>query len=228
MRTSETWKQENILLCVTDTGIGMPPDVIHQAFDPFFTTKPLGEGTGLGLSMAYGFARQSGGQVRIYSEVDEGTTMRIYLPRYVGDEDAENRDGNLTEAPRAQAGETVLIVDDDRAVRMLVTEVLNDLGYASLEAVDGSSALKVLNSTADIDLLITDVGLPGGMNGRQIADAARSHRPDLKVLFITGYAETAVVRNGYLEPGTQILTKPFTMEALAMKIREMITDGRDK
>jgi PAS domain S-box-containing protein len=219
---------EYVLLCVTDTGIGMPPDVIHQAFDPFFTTKPLGEGTGLGLSMAYGFARQSGGQVRIYSEVDEGTTMRIYLPRYVGDEDAENRDGNLTEAPRAQAGETVLIVDDDRAVRMLVTEVLNDLGYASLEAVDGSSALKVLNSTADIDLLITDVGLPGGMNGRQIADAARSHRPDLKVLFITGYAETAVVRNGYLEPGTQILTKPFTMEALAMKIREMITDGRDK
>jgi CheY-like chemotaxis protein len=211
-----------VMVCVTDTGIGMAPDAIERAFDPFFTTKPMGQGTGLGLSMTYGFAKQSGGQVRIYSEVGKGTTMRIFLPQHAGEEDAESLPAQATEAPRAQAGETVLIVDDDEAVRMLVTEVLQELGYGAIEAPDGTSGLNVLQSNARIDLLITDVGLPGGMNGRQIADAARVHRPGLKVLFITGYAENAVVRNGYLEAGMQIMIKPFTMEALATRIQDVI------
>ena len=215
-----------VMVCVTDTGIGMAPDVIERAFDPFYTTKPMGQGTGLGLSMTYGFAKQSGGQVRIYSEVSKGTTMRIFLPRHAGEEDAESLPAQLTEAPRAQAGETVLIVDDDEAVRMLVTEVLQELGYGAIEAADGTSGLNVLQSNARIDLLITDVGLPGGINGRQIADAARVRRPGLKVLFITGYAENAVVRNGYLEAGMQIMIKPFTMEALATRIQDVIACER--
>ena len=215
-----------VTVCVTDTGSGMAPDVIERAFDPFYTTKPMGQGTGLGLSMTYGFAKQSGGQVRIYSEVDKGTTMRIFLPRHAGEEDAESLPALLAEVPRAQAGETILIVDDDEAVRMLVTEVLQELGYGAIEAADGTSGLNVLQSNARIDLLITDVGLPGGMNGRQIADVARVHRPGLKVLFITGYAENAVVRNGFLEAGMQIMVKPFTMEALAARIQDVIACER--
>ena len=209
-------------LCVTDTGTGMTPDVIAKAFDPFLATKPLGQGTGLGLSMIYGFARQSGGQVRIYSEVGQGTTMCIYLPRHYGD--AEGAEGlpDLASAPRAEQGETVLIVDDEPSIRMLVTEVLEDLGYTAIEAADASSGLKVLQSDVRMDLLVTDVGLPGGMNGRQMADAGRVNRPGLKVLFITGYAENAAVGNGHLEPGMAVLTKPFVMEALATRIKDLI------
>ena len=210
-------------LCVSDTGIGMTPDIIKRAFDPFFTTKPIGQGTGLGLSMIYGFARQSGGQVRIYSELGQGTTMCIYLPRYYGEADDIETLGNLTDAPRAEQGQTVLIVDDEATVRMLVTEVLEDLGYMAIEAGDGASALKVLQSDIRIDLLVTDVGLPGGMNGRQVAEAARVMRPGLKTLFITGYAENAVVGNGHLEPGMQVLTKPFVMETLATRIKDVIS-----
>ncbi|BAU88798.1 PAS/PAC sensor hybrid histidine kinase [Methylorubrum populi] len=209
-------------LCVTDTGTGMTPDVIAKAFDPFFTTKPLGQGTGLGLSMIYGFARQSGGQVRIYSEVGEGTTMCIYLPRHYGETEGDEGLPDLAGAPRAEQGETVLIVDDEPTVRMLVTEVLEDLGYTAIEAADSVAGLKVLQSDVRIDLLVTDVGLPGGMNGRQMADAGRVKRPDLKVLFITGYAENAAVGNGHLDPGMAVLTKPFVMEALASRIKELI------
>ncbi|WP_458436747.1 ATP-binding protein [Methylorubrum extorquens] len=209
-------------LCVSDTGTGMTPEVIARAFDPFFTTKPLGQGTGLGLSMIYGFVRQSGGQVRIYSELGQGTTMCLYLPRHYGAVEGEDVLANLSDAPRAEQGETVLIVDDEPSVRMLVTEVLEDLGYTAIEAADGPSGLKVLQSDVRIDLLVTDVGLPGGMNGRQMADAGRLVRPGLRVLFITGYAENAAVGNGHLEPGMQVLTKPFVMETLASRIREMI------
>ncbi|MBA9071677.1 PAS domain S-box-containing protein [Methylobacterium sp. RAS18] len=209
-------------LCVTDTGTGMTPEVIARAFDPFFTTKPIGQGTGLGLSMIYGFVRQSGGQVRIYSELGQGTTMCLYLPRHYGATEREDVLANLSDAPRAEQGETVLIVDDEASVRMLVTEVLEDLGYTAIEAADGPSGLKVLQSDIRIDLLVTDVGLPGGMNGRQVADAARISRPKLKVLFITGYAENAIIGNGHLEPGMQVLTKPFVMEALASRIRDLI------
>ncbi len=208
-------------LCVSDTGTGMTPDVIAKAFDPFFTTKPLGEGTGLGLSMIYGFARQSGGQVRIYSEVGEGTTLCLYLPRFQGEAiDIEAAD--RSEPPRPGAGETVLVVDDEPTVRMLVAEILGELGYAAIEAVDGASGLAILQSDITVDLLVTDVGLPGGMNGRQMADAARLSRPDLKILFITGYAENAVVGNGHLEPGMHVMTKPFAMDALATRIRALI------
>ena len=214
-----------VSLCVSDTGTGMPADVIARAFDPFFTTKPIGQGTGLGLSMIYGFARQSGGQVRIYSEVGDGTLVCIYLPRHVGSVDAKETEVDLAEAPRAEAGETVLVVDDEPTVRMLVTEVLEDLGYTAIEAADGAGGLKVLQSDVRIDLLVTDVGLPGGLNGRQVADAARMARPKLKVLFITGYAENAVLSHGHLDPGMHVLTKPFAMETLAARIKDLIAGG---
>lgn len=208
-----------VSLCVTDTGTGMTPDVIARAFDPFFTTKPLGEGTGLGLSMVYGFARQSGGQIRIYSEVGMGTTMCIYLPRHHGE---EADDADLPQVIEVKsAGGTVLVVDDESSIRMMVVEVLNESGYSTLEAGDGRNALAILQSGTAIDLLITDVGLPGGMNGRQVADAARVDRPDLKVLFITGYAENAVFGNAHFEPGMQVLTKPFTLESLSRRIQQI-------
>ena len=212
-----------VSLCVTDTGTGMTPEVIAKAFDPFFTTKPIGQGTGLGLSMIYGFTKQSGGQVRIYSELGRGTTVCLYLPRHIGSAESAEAVPELADAPRAQQGETVLVVDDEPTIRMLVAEVLQDLGYTAIEAADGSSGLRVLQSDVRIDLLVTDVGLPGGINGRQVADAARVTRPDLKVLFITGYAENAVVSHGHLDPGMHVVTKPFAMEALASRIKDLIS-----
>lgn len=209
-------------LCVTDTGTGIPPELIARVFEPFFTTKPLGSGTGLGLSMIYGFAQQSGGQVRIHSEVGQGTKVCLYLPRHHGDIENE---GPTTEAPRlkrAEQSETVLVVDDEATVRMLVAEILEELGYTTIEAGDSAEGLKILQSDVPIDLLVTDVGLPGGLNGRQMADAARNYRPDLKVLFITGYAENAIVGNGQLAPGMAVLTKPFSIEAMTQRVRLMI------
>jgi PAS domain S-box-containing protein len=212
-----------VSLCVTDTGTGMSADVISHIFDPFFTTKPLGQGTGLGLSMIHGFVRQSGGQVRVYSEVGVGTTMCIYLPRFIGEEVAEEPSDALV-AEEAGHGETVLIVDDEPTVRMLMREVLEEAGYIVLEAPDGPAGLKILRSDARIDLLVTDVGLPGGMNGRQVADAARVSRSELKVLFVTGYAENAVVGNGHLDAGMHVIAKPFNMSEFAGKVRRMIED----
>jgi CheY-like chemotaxis protein len=210
-------------LCVTDTGTGMTPDVQARAFDPFFTTKPIGEGTGLGLSMIYGFAKQSGGQVRIYSEEGQGTTVCIYLPRHLGEGPADDEEARAEVRARSEQGETVLVVDDEPTVRMLVTDVLEELGYAVLEAADSVEGLRILRSDLRIDLLISDVGLPGGMNGRQMADAGREVRPDLKVLFITGYAENAAVGNGQLAPGMAVMTKPFAVDGLAVRIKELIT-----
>jgi PAS domain S-box-containing protein len=211
-----------VLLCVTDTGTGMDAETIERAFDPFFTTKPLGEGTGLGLSMIYGFVRQSGGQVRITSDLGRGTRMRLYLPRSWAEEKSDEVGPRMIHARPSDAGETVLVVDDEPAVRVLIADVLADLGYKAIEARDGQAGLAILESDARVDLLITDVGLPHGMNGRQLADAARVGRPDLKILFITGYAENAVVGNGHLAPGMHLLTKPFDMDALATRIRELI------
>jgi signal transduction histidine kinase len=211
-----------VSLSVRDTGTGMSPEVIARAFDPFFTTKPIGRGTGLGLSMIYGFARQSGGQVRIASEPGRGTTMRLYLPRHIGEAEAADMPAPAAAVPRAEQGETVLIVDDEPTVRMLVAEILEDLGYAVIEAADGAAGLQALQSDARIDLLITDVGLPGGINGRQVADAGRMLRRGLRVLFITGYADSAVVGNGHVEAGMQVLTKPFAMETLAGRIKDLI------
>jgi PAS domain S-box-containing protein len=214
-----------VCISVTDTGVGMSPTVAARAFDPFFTTKPTGQGTGLGLSMLYGFIKQSDGHVRIYSEPGHGTTFRVYLPRYRGPSEHEETNAvavDLSPAAKAEDGETVLVVDDDPTVRMLVTETLRELGYTALEAVDGPSGLRILDSAARIDLLVTDVGLPG-LNGRQIADAARVGRPDLRILFITGFAHNAAVGNGTeLEPGMEIMSKPFTLDALAKKIQAMI------
>jgi PAS domain S-box-containing protein len=210
-----------VVICVTDTGTGMPPDVIARAFEPFFTTKPLGQGTGLGLSMVYGFAKQSEGHLWIDSEVGQGTTMKIYLPRYLGPTEVELPGEDVTEVLRAEAGETVLVVEDEPVIRDLIVEVLQELGYRALEAADGLSGLRILQSRMRIDLLVTDVGLPG-LNGRQLADHARETRPDLKVLFITGYAENATLASGFLDPGMEMITKPFAVEALTTRIRTMI------
>lgn len=173
--------------------------------------------------MIYGFARQSGGQVRIYSEEGQGAMVCLYLPRHYG-ENTEIEEIETPPPPRADRGETVLVVDDEAAVRMLITEVLGDLGYNAMEAVDGPTAMKILESDIEIDLLMTDVGLPNGMNGRQIADAARTRRPKLKIIFITGYAENAAIEHGHLDPGMAVITKPFAMDALAVRIKEMLSE----
>jgi len=209
-----------VTLAVHDTGSGMPEDVIERAFDPFFTTKPLGEGTGLGLSMVYGFVRQSGGQARIVSKPGQGTSVYLYLPMHHGDEETIEIAAAQAELQRAQNGETVLIVDDEPSIRMLVSEVLEELGCRVIEAHDGAAGLKYLQGKEHVDLLITDVGLPGGINGRQLADAAMALRRDLKVLFITGYAEGSVV--GHLEPEMYVLTKPFAIDVLAARVQQIL------
>jgi PAS domain S-box-containing protein len=235
IETSNRWMDERaarqrglepgqyVSLCVSDTGTGMPPDVIARAFDPFFTTKPIGQGTGLGLSMVYGFAGQSGGAARIYSEIGKGSMVCIYLPRHAGEADKDDEALHaVSDAPRAEGGETILLVDDEPLVRMLAVEQLEELGYAVIEAEDGPAAMRILNSARRISLLITDVGLPGGMNGRQVADAARVSRPGLEVLFITGYAENAVLNHGHLDQGMHVLTKPFQMDAFARRVKDLI------
>jgi signal transduction histidine kinase/ActR/RegA family two-component response regulator len=238
IRTANTWLSpteaallreagpgEYVVLSVADTGCGMTPEVLARAFDPFFTTKPPGEGTGLGLSMTYGFVQQSGGHVQISSAVGQGTTVRIYLPRHDSTEDDDDDADEPTAMVRAKVRTTVLVVDDEPPVRMLISEALTDLGYAVQEASDGRSGLQLLRANTRIDLLITDVGMPGGMNGRQLAEAAREQRPDLKILFISGYAAQALSRDGPLGSGTQIMTKPFAMTDLAAKVHTMLADS---
>jgi PAS domain S-box-containing protein len=210
-----------ICITVTDTGVGMSPEVAARAFDPFFTTKPIGQGTGLGLSMIYGFARQSNGHATIDSRVGQGTSIRLYLPRHHGDSAVEH--GSVVRAAEhAATGETVLVVEDEPVVRGVILEMLHDQGYRTLEAVDGPSGLRILRRDQRIDLLVTDVGLPG-MNGRQLADQARETRPDLKILFITGYAESVAISDGFLQPGMEMITKPFELDNLARRIREMVS-----
>jgi CheY-like chemotaxis protein len=213
---------EYLEMCVTDTGTGMAPDVVAKAFEPFFTTKPLGQGTGLGLSMIYGFARQSGGHASIASEQGKGSDVRMLLPRHHGAVApvASARQASL--APATHGGRTVLVVDDEPDVRQLVVDVLHELGHVAIEAADGPAGLQLLQSATHVDLLVSDVGLPGPMNGRQMADAGRAARPGLKVLFITGYAEAALLNNGQLEAGMAVLSKPFPLEVLAGKVAEML------
>ncbi len=211
-----------VLLCVSDTGMGMPPEVLAKAFDPFFTTKSAGKGTGLGLSQVYGFVRQSGGHVKIYSEAGHGATVKIYLPRYHGAaEDVSINPPSGAELPRAKDDEVVLVVEDEEAVRALTAEGLRDLGYQVLAADGGEEALKLLDRHPTIKLLFTDVVMPR-MNGRQLADEARKRRPDLKVLFTTGYTRNAVVHNGTLDADVRLLSKPFTLERLAQAVRDML------
>ena len=209
-----------IRIDVADTGTGMSAEVAARAFDPFFTTKPIGQGTGLGLSMIYGFARQSNGHVLIDSKHGAGTSVRLYLPRHHGEAGDERLPPSAQDEPPG-AGETVLVVEDEPVVRGVIVEMLQDQGYRVLEAVDGPSGLKILREQR-IDLLVTDVGLPG-MNGRQLADQARESRPDLKILFITGYAENVAIAKGFLQPGMEMITKPFELDKLSQRIREMVS-----
>ncbi|NBB61504.1 PAS domain-containing protein [Pseudomonas sp. ODNR1LW] len=214
-----------VRICVTDTGVGMSEEVIARAFDPFFTTKPLGQGTGLGLSMIYGFVQQSGGQVQICSRPGEGAAVCLYLPRHLGGVDETSVPDDAPSAPGAATRQkTVLVVDDEATIRMLLSEGLADEGYDLLQAEEARGGLAIVNSGRHIDLLITDVGLPGGMNGRQLADAARVSRPGLKVLFITGYAETSVLSGGDLEDGMHVLTKPFELKTLARRLDAILAD----
>jgi hypothetical protein len=211
-----------ICVDVTDTGVGMSAEVMARAFDPFFTTKPIGQGTGLGLSMIYGFVRQSKGHVTIDSKLGKGTSIKLYLPCHHGDVAAKH-----TSAAKAAAhvatGETVLVVEDEPVVRGVILEMLGEQGYRTLEAIDGPSGLQILRANDQIDLLVTDVGLPG-INGRQLADQARETRPDLKILFITGYAESAAMSDDFLQPGMEMITKPFDLDHLSRRIRAMASN----
>lgn len=222
-RRSEVAPGPYICISVSDTGVGMDAATLAKVFEPFFTTKPLGQGTGLGLSMIYGFVRQSNGHVKIESGLGQGTMVRLYLPRHDGEAAIAAPHAEKARAQAAAIGGTVLVVEDEPVVRGLVVEVLGALGYVAVEAEDGPSGLEVLQSHQPLDLLITDIGLPG-LNGRQIADAARLLRPELKTLFMTGYAENAVMGGGGLEPGMEIMTKPFTMDALAAKVCGMVAN----
>ncbi|MDE2470526.1 MAG: PAS domain-containing protein [Bradyrhizobium sp.] len=212
---------EYVCIGVTDTGTGMSAEVAARAFDPFFTTKPIGQGTGLGLSMIYGFARQSNGQATIDSKPGHGTTVRLYLPRHQKAGAREPPSAAVSDE-RASTGETVLVVEDEPVVRGVVLEMLGEQGYQTFEAVDGPAGLQILRSDRRIDLLVTDVGLPG-MNGRQLADQAREMRPDLKILFITGYAESVAMAGGFLQPGMEMITKPFDLGNLSRRIRAMVS-----
>ncbi len=214
-----------VLICVSDTGCGMPADVLSRAFDPFFTTKPLGEGTGLGLSQVFGFISQSGGQVRLHSEVGQGTTVKLYLRALEADVNVEEpREPAL--AARARAGETILVVEDDDDVRIYSTETLRELGFEVLEAHDGVSALRVLQHHPEIRLLFTDVGLPG-LNGRDLVEAARKQHPGLRVLFVSGYERNALMHDGRLDAGVDLLSKPFTRAQLASRIRASLDGSVD-
>ena len=206
---------------VSDTGVGMTPEVAARAFDPFFTTKETGQGTGLGLSQVYGFIKQSGGHVRIYSELGAGTTVKLYLPRHVSAERAADVQVSAPQAPAAK-GETILVVEDDPDVRSYAVDMLRELGYRVVQAPDGATGLRLLDAHREIALLFTDVGLPGGMNGRQLADEARRRRPGLKVLLTSGYAQNAIVHHGQLDPGVELLAKPYTYAALAARIRRFL------
>jgi PAS domain S-box-containing protein len=210
-----------ICIAVSDTGVGMSAEVAARAFDPFFTTKPIGQGTGLGLSMIYGFARQSNGHVTIDSKLGRGTSVRLYLPRYDGGAAAQQVSA-VRAAGQASAGETVLVVEDEAVVRGVILEMLGEQGYRTLEAIDGPSGLRILRTRQRIDLLVTDVGLPG-INGRQLADQARETRPGLKILFITGYAESVAMSGGFLEEGMEMITKPFELDNLSRRIRAMVS-----
>jgi len=219
-RQQDVPQGQYLAMHVTDNGTGMAPEVLAKVFDPFFTTKPMGEGTGLGLSMIYGFAQQSGGQVRIASQLGAGTTVSLYLPRYDGEASFDPTVTGAASVAAAQRGETVLVVEDEPAIRLLVADLLQDLGYRAIEVADGNAGLEVLQSGVHLDLLITDVGLPGGMNGMQLANAGRLSRPTLRVLFITGYAADALPHR--LETGMAVLTKPFSIASLAEQIRGLI------
>ena len=215
-----------VLISVSDTGGGMDPATMDRAFEPFFTTKGIGKGTGLGLSQVYGFVRQSAGHVAIYSEIGEGTTVKIYLPRHHGQEDAVEGFDRAASGRGSVGAETILVVEDEDALRLYTVEMLGELGYSVLAASNGAAALEMIGRRDDIDLLFTDIVMPGGMNGRQLANQALLLRPDLKVLFTTGYTANAIVHHGRVDPDVELITKPFGYEALAAKIRALLDSGK--
>ena len=211
-----------VMISVSDTGTGMDRETLKRAFEPFFTTKGVGKGTGLGLSQIYGFVRQSAGHVAIYSEVGEGTSVKIYLPRHHGKEDGPEDREPSPGSGRSLGAETVLVVEDDETLRLYTVEILSDLGYSVVAAGSGAAALEIIGRRDDIDLLFTDIVMPGGMNGRQLADEAIRQRPALKVLFTTGYTANAIVHHGRLDPDVELISKPFTYESLGRKIRALL------
>jgi CheY-like chemotaxis protein len=211
-----------VLIAVSDTGTGMSRDVAEKAFEPFFTTKEVGQGTGLGLPQVYGFVKQSGGHVKFYTEPGKGTTVKLYLPRLVVVDAPVEAVPERPPQPAGILGETVLVVEDDEDVRSYSADILRDLGYRAIEAPDGPAALRLLDAESAIRLLFTDVGLPGGLDGRQLADEAKRRRPEIKVLFTTGYARNAIVHQGRLDPGVELIVKPFTASSLAAKIRQVL------
>jgi CheY-like chemotaxis protein len=215
-----------VLIAVTDTGAGMAPEVVEKAFDPFFTTKEVGKGTGLGLSQVYGFVKQTGGHVKIYSEPGQGTTIKIYLPRLIGGAAAEAAQDADRPLPFGDARELILVVEDEAAVRQFSVDALGELGYRVLEADGAQAALRLLDAHPDIVLLFTDVVMPD-VNGARLAEEVRRRRPELKILFTTGYTRNAVVHNGVLDPGVEMIGKPFSIDALAAKVR-MVLDGGDR
>jgi two-component system NtrC family sensor kinase len=208
-----------VQISVTDTGVGMSDEVLQHAFEPFYTTKQAGQGTGLGLSQVYGFVKQSGGHVKIYSEVGEGSTVKIYLPRFHGDASAQEEP--ISDVHRGHTGECVLVVEDDADVRAYVVDTLGGLGYDVLEAKSGEDALRLMTEYKGIGLLLTDVVMPG-MNGRKLAEAARQRRPDLKVLYMTGYSRNAIVHQGRLDPGVDLIQKPLSAEQLSEMVRKVL------
>ena len=218
---TEVTAGQYVMIGITDTGTGMPPDVVGRAFDPFYTTKGVGKGTGLGLSQVYGFVKQSGGHVKIYSEPGHGTTVRVYLPRLLKGEPAEASAASAEDLPRGHEDEIVLVVEDDERVRHMSSDALRELGYTVVQANGGAQALEVLAVQPKISLMFTDVVMPE-IDGRRLAERARERRPDLKVLFTTGYTRNAVVHNGVLDPGVAFLPKPFTIEQLARKVRQVL------
>jgi len=222
-RDVEVTPGQYVLISVSDTGNGMDAETLAHAFEPFFTTKEVGRGTGLGLSMVYGFIKQSGGHVRIYSEPDHGTSVKIYLPRFRGTTGTTAPHAPTELVPQGCVHETILVCEDDENVRAYTVEVLRELGYRVIEAGDGPATLAALEAEQGrIDLLFTDVVLPRGMTGAVLAAEAQARRPDMKVLFTTGYARNAIVHHGRLDPGVQLLPKPFTYTDLAAKVRDVL------
>ncbi len=214
-----------VMIAVTDTGSGMPPEVVARAFDPFFTTKPVGKGTGLGLSQVFGFVKQSQGHVKVYSELGRGTAIKLYLPRYLGEDDTAVAAAATASMPRARSGETALVVEDEAQVREMTVTALRELGYAVRHAPNGAEALRLLSENLPVTLLFTDIVMPG-MTGRELADRVAETRPELRVLYTTGYTRDAVVHDGTLDPGTAFLAKPFNVADLAHKVRQTIDGGR--
>ena len=213
-----------VMIAVTDTGIGMDKAALQHAFEPFFTTKAVGKGTGLGLSQVYGFVRQSSGHIRIYSEIGEGTTVKIYLPRHFGADEDSAAQVPESASPRALGDELILLAEDDDGLRSYTAQILSELGYHVLEAADGRAAIDIIKTRDDIALLFTDVVMPGGVNGRELADEAQRLRPGLKVLFTTGYTRNAIVHHGRLDPGVNLIGKPYSFDELAVKIRSVLDE----